>query len=76
MGTFIAEFNATLLQYHGNSSSTYFCGDNSIDLLEMPRIQMYENYFDNILEMSVADIVQVFSGLYYSRIHSNYNIAN
>ena len=47
--TFMAEFNATLLQYHGNSSSTYFCGDYNIDLLKIPRIQMYEDYFDNIL---------------------------
>ena len=47
--TFMAEFNATLLQYHGNSSSTYFCGDYTIDLLKIPRIQMYEDYFDNIL---------------------------
>ena len=44
-----AEFNATLLQYHGNSRSTYFCGDYNIGLLKLPRIQMYENYFDNIL---------------------------
>ena len=47
--TFMAEFNATLLQYHGNNSSTYFCGDYNIDLLKIPRIQMYEDYFDNIL---------------------------
>ena len=47
--TFMAEFNATLLQYHGNSSSTYFCGVYNIDLLKIPRIQMYEDYFDNIL---------------------------
>ena len=45
----MAEFNATLLQYHGNCSSTYFCGDYNIELLKIPRIQMYEDYFDNIL---------------------------
>ena len=47
--TFMAEFSTTLLQYHVNSSSTYFCGDYNIDLLKIPRVQMYEDYFDNIL---------------------------
>ena len=49
MDTFTAEFNATLLQYHGNSSSTYFCGDYNIDLLKIPMLQMYEDYFKYIL---------------------------
>ena len=45
----MAEVKATLLQYHSNSSSTYFCGDYNIDQLKIPRIQMYEDYFDNNL---------------------------
>ena len=49
MDTFMIKFNATLLHYHGNSSSTYFRDDYNIDLLIIPRIQMYEDYFDNIL---------------------------
>ena len=47
--TFMAEFNTTLLQHHGNSNSTYFCGDYNIDLFKITRVQMYEDYFDNIL---------------------------
>ena len=48
MDTFMAEFNDSLLQYDGNSSSTYFCHYN-IDLLKTHRIQMYEDYFDEFL---------------------------
>ena len=33
----------------GYSSSIYFCGECNIDLLKIPIIQMYEDYFDNIL---------------------------
>ena len=46
----MAEVKATLLKYHSNSSSTYFCSsDYNIDQLKIPRIQMYEDYSDNNL---------------------------
>ena len=38
--TFMAEFNTTLLQHHGNSNRTYFCGDYNIDLFKITRVQI------------------------------------
>ena len=63
MDTFMAEFNAPLLQYHGNSSSTYFCGDYNTDLLKIPRIQMYEDYFDNILSAGYIPTITLLTSL-------------
>ena len=56
VATFMAEFNATLLKCHSNSSSTYFCGDYDIDLLKIPNIQMHEDHFDNFYQQDTLQL--------------------
>ena len=49
LGTFMVEFNSTLLENHTNSQKVYMCGDYNVNLLKLNRTPFNENYFDNIL---------------------------